>query len=361
MEVGGLAGGVDTRGDTPAANAARAAARALFANIREEIAALPGVESVAIGSIPLRTGFRSLDLKVEGRPLGVGQAALTVDARFASPSYFTSLGIPLKKGRFLQATDQGASGNVALVNEMLTERLFPGEDPIGRRIAEANRIAQFASTPDDWFTIVGVVGNTQDEGLAANPRPAMFYPQFDDDATGGGLVIRAQRGVAALAAPAMRIIRRLAPMGTIDNVMTVSQLKDQSVAPRRVNAALISLFGALAVLIAAVGIAGVLAFSVSARTNEIGIRMSLGADASKVQRMILGEGGVLLVIGLVLGIAVAAASAGAIRGLLFGVPPHDPVTFIWVTVTMAAIGVLACWIPAQRAARINPAIAMRSE
>lgn len=130
---------------------------------------------------------------------------------------------------------------------------------------------------------------------------------------------------------------------------------------RRLNAVLLSSFGVLAVIIAAVGIAGVLAFSVSARTTEIGIRMSLGANAGRVQRMILTEGSVLLAIGLVLGVAGASASAGVIRGLLYGIVPHDPVTFVGVAVTMAAIGIGSCWIPALRAARIDPAIAMRSE
>ena len=359
MQVGGLANGADTERDPAAASAARA----LFAQIREEIAGLPGVEAVSIGSIPLKPGFRNLDVKVEGRPLRVGEAALTVDARFASPSYFSSLGIPLKQGRFFQTTDQIALGvgGVVIVNEMLAQRLFPGEDPIGRRIAETNRIAQYASAPDMWFTIVGVVGNTQDEGLDVNPRPSMYYAQFDEGAMGGGLVIRARSGVAALTAPAIRIVKRLAPMGTIDNVRTGAELKDEYVAPRRLNAALISLFGLLALLIAAVGIAGVLAFSVSARTNEIGIRMSLGADATRVQRMILREGGALVAVGLGLGISGAFAAAGAIRTLLYGIEPHDPVTFVSVAVVMAAIGIAACWIPALRAARVDPAITMRAE
>ena len=356
MEVGGLANGADTRRDTAAASATRA----LFARIRDEIAALPGVEAVSIGSVPLRPGFRNLDLKVEGRPLRVGEAALTVDARFASPSYFNSLGIPLKKGRFFQTSDRDAAGNVAIVNEMLAERLFPGEDPIGRRIAEANRIAQYAAEPDMWFTIVGVVGNTPDEGLAVSPRPSMFYPQFDESAMSGGLVIRAQAGIVALTQPAISIVKRLAPMGTVDNVMTVSQLKDQSVAPRRVNAALISSLGLLALIIVAVGIAAVLAFSVSTRTHEIGIRMGLGADSGGVQRMILKEGGELVLIGLALGVAGAFFGAQVIRGLLFGVAPNDPTTFVIVSVMMAAIGLLACWIPARRASRIEPAITMRS-
>ena len=143
-------------------------------------------------------------------------------------------------------------------------------------------------------------------------------------------------------------------------MLTVSQIKDQSVSPRRLNAMLVSSFGILAVIIAAIGIAGVLAFSVSARTNEIGIRMSLGADSGRVQRMILKEGGVLLAIGLVLGVAGAFFAARVIRGLLFGVVPHDPTTFLVVAVMMAAIGIGACWIPALRAARIDPTITLRS-
>lgn len=143
-------------------------------------------------------------------------------------------------------------------------------------------------------------------------------------------------------------------------MLTVAQIKDQSVAPTRLNAALLSSFGLLALIIAAVGIAGVLAFSVSARTNEIGIRMSLGAEGGRVQRMILREGAVLLGAGLALGIAGAFFAARLIRGLLFGVAPHDPVTFIGVAMLMAAIGIGACWIPAHRAARIDPAITMRS-
>jgi len=155
-------------------------------------------------------------------------------------------------------------------------------------------------------------------------------------------------------------VRRIAPRAPIENVLTVAQIKDQSVAPRRLNAELVSSFGILAVIIAAVGIAGVLAFSVSARTNEIGIRMSLGADRGRVQRMILREGGVLLALGLGLGVAGAYFATRALRGLLFGVAPHDPITLVGVALLMAAIGMVACWIPALRAARIDPATAMRA-
>ena len=176
----------------------------------------------------------------------------------------------------------------------------------------------------------------------------------------GGLVIRTGSNAKALAAASTRIVRSIAPEAPIENVLTVKQIKDQSVSPRRLNAVLVSSFGILALIIAAVGIAGVLAFSVSARTNEIGIRMSLGADGSRVQKMILREGGVLLAMGLVLGVAGAFFAARVIRGLLFGIAPHDPATFIFVAVLMAVIGLAACWLPALRAARVDPVITMRS-
>jgi hypothetical protein len=311
-----------------------------------------------------------MQLKAEGRPVNTGEAVPRAEVRIASPDYFASSGIPLVRGRAFTSTDATSgrydsrlrtSGDVVIVNQVLADRLFPGEDPIGRRIAETNQIAQYATGRDDWLTIVGVAGTIQDNGLDATPRATIYRPQLDERATGGGLVIRAQSNVAALAAPATRIVRTLAPTATIEAVKTIAQIKDESVAPRRLNAALISSFGLLAVLIAAVGIAGVLAFAVSMRTNEIGIRMSLGADRSRVQWMILKEGGTLVVLGLLVGTALAFIATTAVRGLLFGVAPHDPATFAGVATLMAAIGMSACWIPATRAARIDPAITIRAE
>ena len=341
--------------------AAVAVARERFDRMREAIAALPGVVGVGIGTVPLRTTELVRDVRAEGRPLGVGEARPRGELRFATPNYFRAAGIPLLQGREFRTTDLASSGMtdradsgmVVIINQRLAARLFPGEDPLGKRIAWTNGIQPIFG---NWCTIVGVVGNTQDGGLDAEPRGAVFMPSEME----AGLVIRADRNIAARTAEATRIVRRIAPTALIENVLTVAQIKDQSVSPRRLNAALISSFGVLAVIIAAVGIAGVLAFSVSARTNEIGIRMSLGADSGRVQRMILGEGGVLLVIGLVLGVVVAFFAARVIDGLLFGVTPHDPITFLGVAAIMAAVGIIACWIPARRAARIDPAITMRS-
>lgn len=343
---------------SPAADAAN---KELYDRMQREISALPGVIEVALGStMPLRRTGLDFDIKAEGKTLAVGEAVPHADFRTASPEYFRAAGIPLRQGREFSTTDQPGSGRVVIINQTLADKLFAGEEPLGKRIAFTGEVLQFTPISGDWRTIVGVVGNTQDGGLDAEPRLVAFMPFVQEFAMMGGLVIRADSNVSALTAAATRIVRRIAPTIPIENVLTVSQIKDQSVSPRRLNAALVSSFGILALIIAAVGIAGVLAFSVSARTNEIGIRMSLGADGGRVQRMILGEGGVLLAYGLLLGVVAAFFAARVIQGLLFGVAPHDPTTFIGVTVLMLAIGIVACWIPALRASRIDPAIAMRS-
>jgi putative ABC transport system permease protein len=348
-------------GDFTRMQQADATAKEGYDRIEREIRALPGVIAVGVGSsVPLTDANIGLEVKTDGRPLAVGEAVPRASLRSADPEYFRAAGIPLLKGRAFAATDQRGAGSVVVINQALADKLFRGEDPIGKRIAWTGDVLRFTPFSGDWRTVVGVVGNTRDGGLDAEPPPTMYMPFAQELAMGGGVVVRADSNVSALTIAATRIVRRIAPTVPLGEVMTISQIKDQSVAPRRLNAALVSLFGLLAVLIAAVGIAGVLAFSVSARTNEIGVRMSLGADSGRVQRMILGEGGVLLATGLALGIIGAFFGAGIIRGLLFGVAPHDPMTFATVVVAMSAIGVIACWIPALRAARIDPAIAMRA-
>ena len=349
-------------------NAARAlsdpladvAAKEGYDRMRAEIRALPGVTEVGVGSpMPLQSSSVRFDVKAEGRAPTPGAAMPNAELRTANPEYFRAAGIPLLRGREFAATDRATSGLVVIINQTLADQVFPGEDPVGKRIAWTGDVLRFTPISGDWRTVVGVAGNTRDGGLDAELRSVVFMPFTQMLAFGGGLVIRTGGDPAALVTAATRIVHTIAPEAPIERVMTIAQIKEQSVAPRRLNAVLISSFGILALIIAAVGIAGVLAFSVSARTNEIGIRMSLGADRGRVQRMILGEGGVLLALGLVLGVAGAWFASGLIRGLLFGVAPHDPATLAGVAGLMAAIGVLACWFPARRASRIDPAITMR--
>lgn len=340
---------------------ADAAAKERYDLMRREVRALPGVIDAGLGTtMPLQSSQIQFDLKAESRPAAAGEALPIAEFRTADPGFFGAAGIPLLNGRGFETTDQKTSQRVAIINQLLADRLFPGKDPLGERIAWTGEVLKFSPISNEWRTIVGVVGNTRDGGLDAEPGLVVYMPFAQEMVYGGGLVIRADSNVADLATAATGIVRRIAPTAPIERVMTVAQIKDQSVSPRRLNAALVSSFGILAVIIAAVGIAGVLAFSVSARTTEIGIRMSLGAGRGRVQRMILKEGGGLLALGLVLGMVTALAAARIIQGLLFETAPHDPATYVGVGLTMTIIGLAACWIPALRAARIDPAISMRS-
>jgi putative ABC transport system permease protein len=337
--------------------------KALYDRMKLEIGALPGVTEVGLGStMPLREAGFQLEVKAENRPLATGEAMPRAEFRTASPEYFRAAGIPLKKGREFTTLDRDSAARVVILNEALAKRLFGDKDPINQRVAWTGDVLRFIPVSGDWRTVVGVVGNTKDGGLdAKEPSPVMFLPFAQEMAFTGGLVIRTDRNAIGLVPATTRVVRSVAPSDPIENVLTVSQIRDQSVAPRRLNAALVSSFGALAVLIAAVGIAGVLAFSVSARTNEIGIRMSLGADSGKVQRMVLMEGGVLLALGLVLGVIGSLLATRLIQGLLFGVTPNDPITLAAVATAMVLVGVAACWLPARRAAKVDPLVAMRGQ
>ena len=337
-------------------------AKAVYERMRLEVGAIPGVSEVGLGSVmPLKSADFQLEVKAEGRPLAAGEAIPRAEFRTASPDYFRAAGIPLLKGREFAATDREGGPRVVILNKTLAERLFGDRDPIGQRVAWTGDVLKFIPVSGEWRTVVGVVGDTKDGGLDAEPRGVLFQPFAQEIAFAGGLVIRAGSDAAGLVPAATRVVRGITPSDPIENVLTIAQVRDQSVAPRRLNATLLSSFSALAVIIAAVGIAGVLAFSVSARTNEIGIRMSLGADAARVHWMVLSEGSLLLVTGLVLGVLGAVLTTRLIRGLLFGVSPNDPITLIGVALMMAGVGIAACWLPARRAAKIDPAVAIRRQ
>jgi len=334
---------------------------ARFQQMQGELAAIPGVRQVAFGStMPLRSAGFMLEVKAQDRPVAAGEATPRAEYRTTSPDYFSAAGIPLLRGRDFSVTDRLGGARVVILNQTLADRLFPDEDPIGRRVAWTGSVLEFIPVSGDWRTVVGVVGNTKDGGLDAALLPAMFMPFVQEAFPSGGLVIRSRGDAAALAPAATRIVRAIAPQQPIENVLTLDQIRDESVGPRRLNAMLVGSFGLLALIVAAIGIAAVLAFSVSARTNEIGIRMSIGADSGMVQRMVLSEGGLLVVLGLAIGVVGALAFSRLIQGLLFGIEPHDPATLASVAFVMAAVGILACWIPAIRAARIDPGVALRA-
>jgi predicted permease len=334
----------------------------MYERMRDHIAAFPEVEVAAVGStVPLRGTPFMLEVKAEGRAVAPGEATPRGVWKTADPKYFDAAGIPLLRGRAFATTDRRETARVVVLNKTLADRLFPDQDPIGRRIAWTGEVLKFVPISGDWRTVVGVVGDTRDDGMDTAPAPTVFQPMAQEEVFAGALVIRTKSDPAALSATVQKAIRELYPQQLIENIATLEQVRDVTVAPRRLNAMLITSFGLLALVIAIVGIAGVLAFSVSSRTSEIGIRMSLGADSSRVKGMVLREGGRLVAIGLVVGVTGALLASRLMQGLLFGVPPHDPVTLGAVAVVMMAVGVAACWLPAARAARVDPAVALRAE
>lgn len=334
---------------------------AYFEEMQRRIAQMPGVTQVGMGSaVPLRGGDFELEIRVDGIDPVAGAPTPRAEYRTATPEYFQVSGIPLLQGRAFESTDRKGTERVAIVNQALAKKLFGDVDPIGRRVAWTGDVLRFIPVSGDWRTVVGVVGDTRDHGPDHEPAAVLYQP-FAQEVFTGALVIRAQGDAAALAPAAGRIIRELDPEQPLAHVQTLEQIRETTVAPTRINALLVGSFGTLALLIAVVGIAGVLAFSVSQRTGEIGIRMSLGADAARVRWMILAEGGALIALGLVVGVGLALTTSRVAQGLLFGVSPTDPATLAAVAALMVAVGVIAAWLPAARAARVQPGEAMRVE
>jgi putative ABC transport system permease protein len=335
---------------------------ARYEGIRARVAALPGVETAALGiASPLRGSILDLEVKAEGRAVAPGSATPHADIRMVDTRYFAAAGIPLVAGRGFETTDRRGTAPVVVLNRSFARALFGDDDPIGRRVAWTGEVLKFTPFSGGWRTVVGVVGDTRDGGLEGGPTPTTYVPFAQEPIVGASLVVRTRSDPALLRPAILAAVHAASPRQLVERVATLDQVRDEAVAPRRLNALFIASFGALALAIAAVGIAGVLAFSVSARTAEIAIRMSLGATARRVYRMVLGEGGALLGAGLLAGLAGALAAARLLGGLLFGVAPHDPVTFGAVALLLASVGVAACWIPAARAARVDPAVALRAE
>ncbi|MGE0158224.1 MAG: ABC transporter permease [Gemmatimonadales bacterium] len=363
LDVGADLEGVLTV-EVPLAGTGRASpeVRLAYEQMRTEMATLPGVTEAGVGSaVPLRDNEFQLEIKAEGVPPNPDEPTPTAEYRTATPEYFRATGIPLVAGREFESTDTRGAALVVILNQAAVDRLFPGRDPLGQRVAWTGDVLNFIPVSGDWRTVVGVVGNTRSATLDADPRPAMYQPFEQEEVFAGSLVVRASSDPEALLVPATQIVRSVDPTVPIGKVGTLAELRDESVASQRINAVLVSGFGAVALLIAAVGLAGVLGFSVSQRINEIGVRMSLGAHPSQVRRMIVREGVTLLVIGLAIGGVASVFASRVVGGMLYGVAPNDPTTLVAVALLMGAVGVVAAWVPAMRASTVQPVEALRRE
>jgi predicted permease len=297
------------------------------------------------------------DLLVEGRATDAGDRP-SIDYRVASPTYFKTMGVPLVSGRFFEWTDQPQNEKgtplVVVINEAMARKFWPSEDPLGKRI----KVGQIsAETP--WLTIVGVVGNVRHFRLEAEPRPEVYRPYLVNPMGSPILVIRAQSKPENLITTVSDQLRAIDPTVSLSNFTTMSELLSNSVAGRRFSTLLVTAFGAVALVLAAVGIYGVMAFSVMQRTHEIGIRMALGAQRSDVLQMVVRQGMWLTLLGVMAGLAGAFALTRIMSNLLFAVRATDPVTFVSISGLLIFVALLACFIPARRAMKVNPITALR--
>jgi putative ABC transport system permease protein len=323
-----------------------------FEEIAGQIRGLPGVKEVGgIDDLPLSNEFRQASrFVIEGQPAVAAGARPIAQFRSVSLSYFSSLQIPLGAGRLFNQGDWGLTN--ILINDTMARRFWPGRDAIGKRI----NLCSLDKTPC-WLTIVGIVGNVHQFGLDGEPTYDVYF-------AGGWtpfFIIRTAIEPATVAAAATDIIHKADSSLPVTHVMTMDALLSKSVSPRRFSAVLIGAFAALALLLAAVGIYGVMSYAASQRTQEIGIRMALGAQPGNVQVMILGHSVKLTLIGVVLGLAGSFALMRFLTSLLFGVGSYDAVTFVGVPVLLTAVALTAAYVPARRAMRVDPIVALRYE
>ena len=321
--------------------------------------AMPGVAAVgAVNQLPLGNMLLGGDFSIEGRPPLPEAIAFKP---FVSSDYFRAMGIPLIQGREFNDRDTTTANKVAVVSERLVRNYFEGENPIGKRISIFND----SQDQPIWLEIVGVVGDIKQRSLSVATQPGVYTPLAQARhlfmARFMSVVIKSDTDSMTLAPAAQREIQQVDPDLPMINIRTMDQVVSSSVSDRRFNALLLGVFALLALILAAAGVYGVMAFSVALRIHEIGIRMALGAQVHDVLRLIIGQGMILVLIGVGAGLIGSLALTRLVKTLLFNVSATDPMTLVIVTMALTVIALLACWIPARRAAKVDPTIALRVE
>ncbi|HUQ79910.1 MAG TPA: ABC transporter permease, partial [Gemmatimonadaceae bacterium] len=331
---------------------------AFFNSLRERLAATPGVQVVALTTdVPLGGGYNYITFNVIGRPEpGRGQSSPDAIPTTASPEYFSAMKIPLQAGRSFDATDTPNAPRVAIVNRELVTKHFGGRNPIGERITFGN-----ASDSTGWMTIVGVVGSTRLEGVGLETYPQVFAPLAQNPVPYLYVVTRTSGDPLAFAPVLRRELAALDPAQPISDVSSMDQRAAASVAQFKLNSIIVTLFATVALVLASVGIFAVISYAVAQRTREIGIRMALGAARMDVLRLIVRDGMTPAVIGVVLGAAGAFGATRLMRSLLYGVSATDPLVFGLVATMLVLVAMAACYVPARRAARVDPNVALRND
>jgi len=331
---------------------------AFFEQTLERIAALPGVEAAgAVSSLPLIETRIDIDstFSIEGQPASAPDQQPSAYQTIATPEYFRAMNVPLRNGRFFTSADNQTSVPVVLINETMARRYWPDEDPIGRKVTV--RLAGPPSTRE----IVGVVSDVLHTGLDGAPRPELFVPHLQNPFGSMTYVVRAANEPEGILSAVKNEIRAVNPNQAFSTTTTMKQLLSKSLGERRFTMLLFSCFAALALVLAAVGIYGLISFSTSQRTHEIGVRIALGAQRSHIFKMIMGEGMKLSLLGVAIGLAGALALTRFLKGLLFGVTATDPLSFAGMSLLIVGTALLASYLPARRATKMDAMNALRYE
>ena len=330
---------------------------AFYQQLRERITRLPGVESVGSATIlPLSGSIGWGSIAIEGYDPASGQSAIQADFRIASVGYFETMKVPLISGRFFSDSDAKDSLRVAIIDQNMADTYWPGTDPIGKRFKTGS-----ATSDSPWLTVVGVVANVKQYALDSDSRVAFYMPHLQAPAGSLFVTLRTTTNPLDLAAAVTREARELDPNVPVYDVKTMDQRLSESLARRRFAMFALGLFATVALILAAVGIYGVMSYTVTQRTREIGIRVALGAPTGEVIRLVVGQGMLTAGVGVGIGLAGALALTRVMSVLLFGVGATDLATFIGVAVVITGVALVACFVPARRAAKVDPMEALRYE
>jgi putative ABC transport system permease protein len=329
-----------------------------YSRVIEKLSVAPGViDAGVINTLPLdkgpTTGFR-----VEGRPIETPDKWPMVNYRDVSPNYFRAMGIPVVQGRAYTERDNTGAPLVMIINQQTAREIFPDENPIGKRITFGN-VEQ--NGQPRWFEIVGVVANVRSLELREEPQAEIYFSTLQDYWPAMSIVVRSSVEPSTLAASVRQVVNEIDKSVPVSQVKTMDRIVSESITQPRFNLFLLGLFGTVAMLLSAAGIYGVTAYTVSQRTHELGIRLALGAQVGDVLKMILGQGMAVIGVGLALGLVAAFALMRLLRSLLFGVGENDPATFVAITIVLLIVALIACYIPARRAKKVDPLEALRAE